>query len=1021
MRISDTSEKSIEDIIEAHLASASSGYRIVSSTDYHKEHCMIPRLLWEFIEKTQPQAFEKLQKRSPEKFLRRVYLQIKEKGIIEVLRKGVKDLDLTVKLYYKAPASHLSKKTQRHYEANIFSVTRQLYYSGKNKNSLDMAIFINGLPILTIELKNQLTRQTVQNAIRQYKRDRDPREPLFQFSRCMVHFAVDDELIYMSTHLKGEDSFFLPFNRGLSDGSPDKTIKQGAGNPLNPKGIKTAFLWEEIFQKDSLSKIIENYAQVVTETDEDTKKKSRKLIFPRYHQLKCVENLLAHAKVHGTNNRYLIQHSAGSGKSNSITWLAHQLVGLHHENNQNIFDSVIVVTDRRVLDKQIRDNIRQFAQVKGVVEAIEKGSKQLKTALEDGKKIIITTLQKFPHVVKEIGDLKGNRFAIIIDEAHSSQSGETAAKMNLALSGLAQEEQDDSEDFQVDYNMVADPGIPYGTFVENDEDPEHLDNEDFINAIVERRKMLKNASYFAFTATPKSKTLQTFGAQWADGKYYPFHLYSMKQAIEEGFILDVLNNYTTYNSYYKLNKVVEDNPYFDTHQAQKKLRAFVEGHPFSIAEKAKVMIDHFQREVRRQIKGKAKTMVVCKSIRSAIEYHKAFRLYLEEIQSPYKALIAFSGIKTIKGIDYDEAKMNGFPSSEIPKQFKKDIYRFLIVANKFQTGFDQPLLHTMYVDKKLAGVQAVQTLSRLNRSRKDKDSTFVLDFYNDAEKVQEAFETYYTSTILSEGTDPNKLNDLQEILDATQAYSEADVRLFTDLFFTEAPREELDPIIDRCKEYCREVLSDDELIDFIVKSKAFMRTYSFLSKLLSFRNAYWERLYWFLKYLTLKLRPPESEDLAKGILEAIDMDSYRLTRNTSGDITLSEEGGEIDPISAAAGGKRGEPELDALENIINMFNERFGLDGWSDDDKIRNFLFHQLPQEIEADGITTTTIQNSDKQNAKIASDKKVEDLMQDVIFQFTDLYKKFTDDPDFKRQYMAFVFDRLWKNAQASDQTLFK
>lgn len=983
----DTSEKGLEALIEKSLV-AEQAFRVSYPTDYDRDLCLNKKLLFEFLQSTQSDAWDTIQKRGEEKFLKRLAEQIKQRGIIDVLRKGIKDLDLHVWLYFKSPASSLNEKAIKQYHANIFSVTRQLHYSLNNNNSLDLAIFINGLPIITFELKNPWTGQNVKHAIKQYQTDRDPREPIFAFGRCMVHFAVDPDLVYMATALSGYHTFFLPFNKGVNN---------GAGNPVNPSGLKTDYLWKEILTKPSLSNIIENYAQIVEETDEDTGKVKRKLVFPRYHQLNVVQKLLADSKARGVGQRYLIQHSAGSGKSNSITWLAHQLVSLHDTSNANpVFDSVIVVTDRRVLDRQIRDNIKQFAQVAKVVEAIDKGSKQLKQALEDGKKIIITTVQKFPHVMEEIGELVAKRFAIIIDEAHSSQSGETASKMNWVLS-------DRSE--------------PYGED-EKTTDTEPEDSEDRIIQLIQERKMLKNASYFAFTATPKNKTLETFGRSGIlpddtvgePGKFYPFHLYSMKQAIEEEFILDVLKNYTTYQSYYKLNKAVEENPEFETHQAQKKLRVYVENHVFSIREKTKVMVDHFHNEVKRLIKGKAKAMVVTKSINNAIQYYRIFNEYLKEINSPFKAIVAFSGKRMIDGVDYDEAKLNGFPSGDIPKQFKKNEYRFLIVANKFQTGFDQPLLHTMYVDKKLSDVQAVQTLSRLNRAYKpDKEDTFVLDFFNTADEIRLSFEPFYTTTILSEETDANKLNDLQDALDNSEVYSRDDVTLFTDLYFKGADRNELDPIIDACVEQFRNSLSIDAQADFYVKAKSFNRTYAFLSKILSFNNVYWERLYWFLRFLMPKIKPQENEDLAKGILEAVDLDSYRLSLNTKGNISL-QGGEEVKPSPSMVKGKRPDNEFDELEVIVNEFNTRFGIDDWTDDDKVKNFLFQQLPAALAKDQTTVNAVQNSDKQNAKITSDKKVEDLMQDVIFTFTDLYRKFTDDEIFKRQYLDFVFDRIWK-----------
>lgn len=976
---SDTSEKGLETIIEKYLVEQSL-YRASYSTDYDRDLCLNKRLLFEFIKETQTEAYDTIVKRGEDKFLKRIAEQVRQRGIIDVLRTGVKDLDLTVFLYFKKPASNLNQKATALFNANIFSVTRQLHYSLKNNNSLDMVILINGLPVITFELKNPWTGQNVKNAIKQYQVDRDPKEPLFYFGRCMVHFAVDPDLVYMATQLSGFNTFFLPFNKGFEN---------GAGNPLNPIGLKADYLWTEILTKTGLSNIIENYAQITEEMDEDSGKIKKKLIFPRYHQLRVVGNVLAHAKQNGIGQKYLIQHSAGSGKSNSITWLSHQLVGLHDNTNTNsIFDSVIVVTDRRVLDKQIRDNIKQFAQVKGVVEAITEGSRQLKTALEDGKKIIITTVQKFPFIMDEIGELQGKRFAIIIDEAHSSQSGETASKMNWVLS---------------------EKEVPYGE-EDTSPDPEPETDEDVVNAMIQQRKMLKNASYFAFTATPKNKTLETFGTKTTEGKFVPFDLYSMKQAIEEEFILDVLKNYTTYQSYYKLNKAVEENPEFETRQAQKKLRAYVESHPFSIKEKTKVMVDHFHSEVRKQIKGSAKAMVVCKSINNAIAYYRAFNEYLKEINSPFKPIVAFSGKRTVDSYEVDEAKLNGFASGDIPKVFKKSQYKFLIVANKYQTGFDQPLLHTMYVDKKLRDVQAVQTLSRLNRAYKpDKVDTFVLDFFNSVDEIKDAFEPFYITTVLSEETDANKLNDLQDVLDKAQVYSTDDVVNFTNLYFKNADRTELDPIIDKCALNYKTELNEDAQIDFYVKAKSFNRTYAFLSKILSFNNAYWERLYWFLKFLMPKIKVTENDDLAKGILEAVDLDSYRLTRITEDNIKLTG-GGELNPTPPIMKGSKGESEFEKLEAIINEFNTRFGIDTWTDDDKIKKFLFEQLPAAFAKDQATVNTVNNSDKQNAKITSDKKVEDLMQDVIFTYTDLYKKFSDDKDFKRQYLDFVFDKIWK-----------
>ncbi len=977
----DTSEKELEAIITTSLVS-DSNYIPSISKDYDRDLCLCPAILMQFLQATQPMAHAKIVQRGEDKFLKRVSDQVKQRGIIDVLRNGVKDLDLAVTLYFRQPVSVNNPKAAADYATNIFHITRQLYYSLANSNSIDLVLFINGLPVITAELKNQWTGQSVKDAIKQYQQDRDPKEQLLSFGRCAVHFAADADLVFMAPELKGPATYFLPFNKGTDD---------GAGNPVNPHGLKTDYLWKDILTKPTLSYIIENYAQVVEEKDEDTGKVTRKQIFPRYHQLRAVRALLADAKSKGTGQRYLIQHSAGSGKSNSIAWLAHQLVALHDTaHTAPIFDSIIVVTDRIVLDRQIRDNIKAFAQGKGIVEHIDKGSGHLKSALKDGKKIIITTVQKFPFIIDEIGSLPGASFALIIDEAHSSQSGEAASHMNQVLA-----------EGSVKYKAAS-----------SEEDEAPPTDEDLINALIDSRKMLKNASYFAFTATPKPKTSEIFGTINAEGKKEAFDLYSMRQAVEEGFIEDVLKNYTTYQSFYALAAKIEDNPEYETSQAQKKLRRYVEEHPYSIAQKAKVMIDHFHAEVRRRIGGQAKTMVVTKSINNAIEYYRAFKAYLKEINSPYKAIVAFSGKRTIDGVETDEADLNGFPSGDIPQEFKKSEYRFLIVANKYQTGFDQPLLHTMYVDKKLSDVQAVQTLSRLNRSLKPiKEDTFVLDFFNKAEDIQAAFEPYYKGTILSQDTDPNKLNDLQDILDAAKVYTHDDVTRFTNLYFNKAARTTLDPIVDACARTLRTALTEERQIDFYVKAKSFNRTYAFLSKILDFNNPYWERLYWFLKFLIPKIRPEGEDDGAAGILEAVDLESYRLTRVTTDDIAL-QGGQEINPASPIVSAKQGDDDFADLAEILRQFNERFGIDSWTDDDKVKRFLFEQLPASFTQDQATVTTINNSDRQNARITSDKKVEDLMQEVIFTYTDLYKKFSDDKDFKRQYLDFIFDRMWQQS---------
>ena len=994
MQFTDTSERGFQKFITHYLVTEN---KFIETTpvEFDREFCINTKQVLAFIEATQQEAYEMIQKKGERSFFVRLDEKIKELGVIEVLRKGVKHFDKTVELFYRKPSSNYNVKDAARYAANLFSVTQELKYSLSHENRLDLTVFVNGIPVMTCELKNPLSGQHVQNGIRQYQNDRDPKEKIFSFARCMVHFAADTEQVFMCSELKGKASFFIPFNKGLNDGKPMPPF--GAGNPVNPNGLKTHYLWEQVLGKDSLANIIDKFAQVIEETDEDTGKKKKKMIFPRYHQLTSVKQILAHAKENGIGQKYLIQHSAGSGKSKSIAWLSHQLHGLFDKSGSaNIFDSVVVITDRTVLDKQLSDEIKQFSPTIGIVAAItsDGGSKttNLREAIANKKKVIICTIQTFPHLLKEMEDMGSLKFAIIIDEAYSSQSGDTSAKMNAVLSDKGEDAEDGDEQTL----------------------------EDKINQLIESRKMIKNGSYFAFTATPKNKTLETFGVPrkyFQDGEektaFDAFYLYSMKQAIEEEFILDVLQNYTTYSSFYKLIKTAEGNPEFDTKQAKKKLRAFVEGHEFAIAEKAKIMIDHFHRDVKHLINGEAKTMIVTKSIISAIKYKHAFDEYLKEIKSPWKAIIAFSGKKEYNGIEYDETGMNNFESykTDIPKNFKKKQYRFLIVANKYQTGFDQPLLHTMYVDKKLRDVQAVQTLSRLNRAMKPyKKDTFVLDFYNSAEEIKEAFDPYFTSTILSEETNPNKLNDLLDALEKFEVYNEETVKDFFEKYSDNADRNILDPIIDSAAHIFKFDLNNDKQIDFKIKVKSFLRTYSYLAKLLDFNNLYWEQLWWYLKYLLPKLIIEETEDLAQGIIESIDMDSYRPAKQGTENILMKDDPGYVTPIPVGVGGGKPDADFDSLENILNAFNQRFGDIDWTDKDKVNEILTRQIPADMKADNKIMDAINTSpDKQNAKISSDKKVDELMQQYLFTQTEIFKKFSTDQDFQRRYKEFIFDTLW------------
>lgn len=951
--------------------------------DYDREYYVDLAQLTVFLRKTQPEVAEALalgeDGPTRRKFLARLQGEISKRGTIDVLRHGLKHGAHDLDLFYGTPSVG-NVKAQERYAANRFSVTRQFRYSrDETQLALDLGLFINGLPVATFELKNSLTKQTVEDAVWQYKKDRNPRERLFEFGRCVAHFAVDDHEVKFCTHLKGKASWFLPFNLGWND---------GAGNPPNPEGIKTEYLWKRVLTRESLTNILENYAQIVESKDEKTGRKKKTQIWPRYHQLDVVRKLLADVAEKGAGQRYLVQHSAGSGKSNSIAWLAHQLIRLE-KDDKPVIDSIIVVTDRRILDKQIRDTIKQYAQVGATVGHAEH-SGDLRRFIESGKKIIISTVQKFPFILDEIGDeQRGRNFAIIIDEAHSSQGGRTAAAMSQALSVAGAEEEEE-------------------TF------------EDKINRLMEARKLLPNASYFAFTATPKNKTLEIFGAPalQPEGKikHLPFHSYTMKQAIQEGFIIDVLKHYTPVESYYKLTKTVEYDPEFDTKKARKKLRRYVEGHEHAIQLKAEIMVDHFHEQVMAlgKIGGQARTMVVTSGIERAIQYYHAIRDYLAERKSPHQAIVAFSGEHNYGGAKVSEASLNGFPSGKIADKIQQDPYRFLVCAEKFQTGYDEPLLHTMYVDKILSGIKAVQTLSRLNRAHPKKHDVFVLDFMNDSDTIQEGFADYYRTTILAEETDPDKLHDLQADLDDKQVYSTEQIDDFVERYLGGAERDHLDPILDACVAVYNQQLDEDGQVDFKGKAKTFTRTYGFLSSVLPYTNASWEKRSIFLNFLISKLPAPKEEDLSRGILEAIDMESYRVEKRSAMRIVLPDADAEIDPVPTTGGGGKPEPELDRLSNIIKAFNDQFGNIPWDDTDRVRRLITEEIPARVAADSAYRNAQRNSDKQNARIEHDKALARVMTAVLKDDTELFKQFMDNEGFKRWMTDTVFGLTYGGQEA-------
>lgn len=953
------------------------GYYQRQAGEYDRGHCLISRDLFDFIVATQPKEWEKLKEyhgdQVKERFLARLSREIERRGTLEVLRRGVKDWGCKFRLAYYVPASTLNPELQKFHGANIFSVVRQLRYSERNENSLDLAVFLNGLPLFTAELKNPLTGQNVEEAIRQYCFDRDPREPFFAYGRCLAHFAVDPDLVFVTTQLKGSQTRFLPFNRGKFG---------GAGNP--PKaptepGYPSDYLWQEVWAKDSILNLVQHFIHEIEEEDEQGRSTGQRwLIFPRFHQLDAVRRLVTHARGHGPGQNYLIEHSAGSGKSNSIAWLAHQLSILHDDSDRRIFDSIIVITDRRILDRQLQRTVRQFEQAPGVVENIEATSRQLKTALEAGKTIIVTTLQKFPVIVEQVEELAGNNFAVIVDEAHSSQTGESVRKMKevLAADDLAMAEAEDMD--------------------------EEEDFEDQIVAEMKKRGRLPNVSTFAFTATPKRRTLELFGSQREDGSFEPFSLYSMRQAIEEDFILDVLENYTTHKTYWRLLKTIEEDPRYEKSKATYLLRSFVDLHEHAIHKKVEIIVEHFHEQVAGRIGGKAKAMVVTRSRLHTVRFYLALKAYLKEKNYPYKSLVAFSGTVQDGGKDYTETNMNGFPEAQTALTFDRLEYRFLVVANKFQTGFDQPLLHTMYVDKKLGGVHAVQTLSRLNRTHPQKEETMVLDFVNEAEDIQKAFQPYYEKTILSEGTDPNLLYDLENRLRDFLVCTGEEIDSFAKAYFSSKGTQAqlyavLKPAVKRFGD-----LAEEEQDQFRSTIKEYVRLYAFLSQIIPFTDPDLEKLYLYARFLSRYL-PPRRGELPREIQQNIDMESFRIHRQYSGSISLRRGSGYLDP-QGSKDHRRPADELEALSRIIQELNDRFGTD-FTDEDKV---FIRELEDRLAEDPSLVASVRVNPPENARLTFDHVVSDRLQDMVETNFKFYKRVADDQNFAKHFLDWLFSRF-------------
>ena len=988
----DTSEKELEATIEAYLIdekgerAESSRWLKGESKDFNPEFCVDETMLKAFLQHTQMDKVTRARiydsPANTRKFLERLRNQITLRGVVDVLRHGMEHNATTFDLYYPIPTAG-NVQAAIAYGQNRWTVVRQLWYL---QTRPDIVLMLNGLPIITLELKNQLSCQNVDCAVRQYKTDRNPKDLLYMPKRCAVHFAVDDAEVKMCTALAGPESWFLPFNKGVDD---------GAGNPPNESGLKTAYLWEDILQKERLSDILENYAQVIREKDAETGKIKEKCIWPRYHQLEAVRALLADTAAHEGGKRYLIQHSAGSGKSNSITWLAFQLVNMKQADGLTPrFESIIVVTDRVNLDKQIRDNIRAFCNNKSIVQWAD-DSDALKTALSGGKKIIVSTICKFPFILQTLGkELAERQFAVIIDEAHSSQSGSMQSALNRVLSG-------------------------YG----------HKDvNLELLEYVVAGRMMAKNTNFYAFTATPKNKTLEMFGIPYtnADGEtgHKAFHTYSMRQAIEEGFIMDVLEHYTTYDSFYKIIKSTEANPEFDKDQAAKKLRVWVESRPETVAKKARIMVEHFHENVAYKMGGEARCMVICNGILRAIDYYYTIKELLTKRNSPYKPIIAFSGTKEYNGKQVCEADLNGFPSSTIEKTFRSGAYRFLIVADKFQTGYDEPLLHTMYVDKPLKDVKTVQTLSRLNRCHPLKEETYVLDFVNKAEDIQEDFQRYYKKTILSHETDVNKLSDKLAVCDQSMMYEEEEVELFNQKYWSGAPREEIDPILDVCVQRFKELSdSDDNNQQIEVKSamKQFVRLYEFLTALMDIQRIDWEKKNTFFHFLLRKLPKIGKEDWTEGLLDLVDFDKYRVVKGEDRKIKLENVNATVNPIPVGDAGTGGQdPNMETLDRIVDDFNLVFGDIEWGDPDTVRQQIRQVVTKLQENDEVRDSMLNNDEETQMQVIHDN-ISTELGIITANSSEMQRRYLSQPSIQTQLDNLILMRLQEqlNPEINEQLL--
>jgi type I restriction enzyme R subunit len=993
-------ERAFETVIEADLLA--NGYVTLGGGGFDRERAVFPEAVLAFIRETQPKEWTKLEAlhgaNTGEQVLTDLCKWIDIHGSLATLRHGFKCYGRTLRVAFFKAAHELNPELEARYAANCLGLTRQLHFSPRSEKSLDVTISLNGIPVVTVELKNPLTGKRVDDAKRQYQQDRDPREVIFEFKRrTLVHFAVDTESIFMTTRLAGNATDFLPFDRGHNG---------GAGNPPDEAGrtYRTAYLWEEVLRRDSLLDLLARFIHLQIEgkrTEEGRKIKKETMIFPRYHQLQAVRALVDFAQREGVGNNYLIEHSAGSGKSNTIGWLAHRLASLHDAHNQRIFDSVIVVTDRVVLDLQLQDTIYQFEHKRGVVQKIEESSRQLAEALESAVPIIITTLQKFPFVSRQLlkmaeerglngtGTLPTRHCAVIIDEAHSSQSGETTTDLKEVLGGEALKQEAKRRAVEEGQESM----------------------EELFRSMAKRGRQA-NLSFFAFTATPKHKTFAVFGR---DGR--PTHRYTMRQAIEEHFILDVLKYYTTYATYFKLLKACDDDPNVERKKAAKALARFLRLHPHNIAQKTEVMVEHFNSVTRHKIGGRAKAMVVTGSRLEAVHYKQSFDRYIKQKGYPIKTLVAFSGIvqdDKLQDVTYTEEGMNqGIREKELPERFGTPEFQVLLVAEKYQTGFDQPYLHTMYVDKRLAGIQAVQTLSRLNRIHPFKEDTFVLDFVNDREEIREAFKTYYEGAEMGEEVDPARMYQIKADLDASGIYLTEEVQRFCEVYFKPKHRQSvadhqainaaLDPAVDRFAALRQK--NEDEAELWRSKLQSFRNLYAFLSQIVPYQDTDLEKLYVFLRHLTPKL-PRRRSGSAYNFDDDIRLEYYRLQKISEGSISLKEgHGSPLDgPIEIGTG--KIHEDMVVLSRLIDIINERFGTD-FNQADQL---FFDQIVEAAMADETLKQAAEVNPEDKFALVFKNVLESFFVERMDQNEEIFVRFMNDPAFQKVVTAWLASEAYQ-----------